>query len=1082
MVENNINMTKPLTVYKASAGSGKTFTLATEYIKLLVQNPLSYSNILAVTFTNKATEEMKKRILSQLYGIWKRLDDSTSYTNKVCHDLDASEAFVSRQAGIALHQLLHHYSYFRVETIDAFFQSVLRNLARELDLTANLRIELNDAQVEEMAVDKMIEALDTKSPVLQWIMKYIYANISEDKSWNVIGQIKNFGQTIFRDYYKEASQQIDKKMGEEGFFEAFAERLKKERKESVAKMTEVAETFFDALDGEGLSPSDLSYGNTGVAGFFVKLRRGEFDESIIGKRVADCLDAADKWVKKTSPDRLRIMALADEQLIPLLRYAVDERPKQWRRFKSADITLRHLDQLRLLSTIEKKVHELNEEANRFLLSDTQNMLHSLIRDTDSPFIFEKIGTRLEHIMIDEFQDTSTIQWKNFKVLLMECMSHTDTSNLIVGDVKQSIYRWRAGDWRLLNDIKSQFPYPDTQLQINTLGTNFRSRRNIIDFNNAFFTVAAQVERDALAEDSESLADQLTTAYEDVAQCVPDGKPSDGRVEVSLLPNDDYEQKTLELITATIQRLIDSGIRQNDIAILVRTNKHIPLIANYIMDNMEGVNVVSNEAFRLDASVAVNTIVLALRLLAHPDDEITRATLLKIYQKEVLANGKTDTQLFLANDDETAVLPPSFTENMESLAGQPLYDLAEQLYSIFSLSRLKGQSAYLCAFYDQLSSFTEDNFSNINAFLNEWDSRLCSKTVSSEDMEGVRLLSIHKSKGLEFNNVIVPFCDWQLEKPNVIWCKTDVEPYCELPLVPVDFSRKELMGTVYEDSYIEEHFQNIVDNLNLLYVAFTRAGHNLFVVGKRGAAASRSGLIEKVLPLLPNQLNGGAITNDGIDDSSPMAFDYGELYVPMKVVKRESRNVFLQQSQPLELEIETFKTKTEFRQSNKSRDFIEGTDETDRQSTYIKVGSLLHQVFSTIRTSDDIDNALQQLEQDGVLYEEGLTSEQVTTMLRRRLADKRVADWFSNRWQIFNECTILSRDPTTGAVRERRPDRVMYDGKEMIVVDFKFGRERDEYLDQVKEYIDFLRAMGYPNVKGYLWFVYNNKIVKVSDLE
>ena len=194
---------KPLTVYKASAGSGKTFALAVQYIKLVVQNPQAYRNILAVTFTNKATEEMKTRILSQLYGIWQQLPDSESYQREVCRALDASPQFVSQRAGMALSLLLHNYNHFRVMTIDTFFQSVLRNLARELDLTANLRVGLNDGQVEEMAVDEMISDLKTTDVLLQWIMKYIMENISDDRSWNVIGQIKQFGKTIFRDYYKD---------------------------------------------------------------------------------------------------------------------------------------------------------------------------------------------------------------------------------------------------------------------------------------------------------------------------------------------------------------------------------------------------------------------------------------------------------------------------------------------------------------------------------------------------------------------------------------------------------------------------------------------------------------------------------------------------------------------------------------------------------------------------------------------------------------------------------------------------------------------------------------------------------------
>lgn len=1072
-----------LTVYKASAGSGKTFTLATEYIKLLIANPQCFREILAVTFTNKATEEMKRRIMSQLYGIWRGLDDSRSYMNKVCADLGVSPRFASERAGVALHLLLHRYSYFRIQTIDAFFQSVLRNLARELDLTASLRLELNDDQVEAVAVDKMIEQLDAKSPVLQWIMRYIYNNISDDKSWNVIGQIKKFGETIFRDYYKAASKEITQKMGEQGFFERFTQRLRQEKAEATERMTEIAETFFDTIDGEGLTVDDFCRGKSGVAGFFLKIRDGRFDEKIVGNTVANALGDASAWVRKTHPDRQRIMALADEQLIPMLRYAVDERPRQYMRVKSAELATKHLDQLRLLGAIESKVRELNADANRFLLSDTQGMLHSLISDSDTPFIYEKIGSRLSHVMIDEFQDTSTVQWQNFKVLLQECMSHAEAGNLIVGDVKQSIYRWRSGDWRLLNGIESQFPHPGSLLSLKTLGHNYRSRRNIVTFNNLFFARAADEEKKAIDELDTTCGAQIGKAYGDVEQKVPDGRADEGLVEVTVLPaGDDNETETLVRTTATIKRLLNKGVSQNNIAILVRNKRYIPIIANYVVDALGGrVQMVSNEAFRLDASVAVNIIVLALRLLLHRDNSITLATLAKTYQKHVLHSDDGDGTLLLNERDYIKLLPREYSENMDTLVRQPLYELAERLFAIFSLESVPRQSAFVCAFYDYMGQFTDDNFSDIELFLEEWDKKLHAKTICGEDMDGIRIMTIHKSKGLEFDNVIVPFCDWQLEKNYVLWCKADAEPYNELPLIPVDFSRPQMTGTVFEKSYIEEHTQNVVDNLNLLYVAFTRASHNLFVVGalkKKNNNDYRAALLSTVLPTIAAALPTAQLTGQESEEEA-LEFCFGSLYVPQaNSVKPPTANVFLKPSTLLPMTMATYATTATFRQSNKSRDFISGEDEP-MQATYIKVGSLLHNVFSTIRTTADIESSLRQLEQEGVIYEDGLTADNVAAMLRKRLADPRVADWFSGRWQLFNECTILSVDETTGLVRERRPDRVMTDGERMIVVDFKFGRERDEYVSQVKEYMALLRSMGYANVTGYLWFVYKNKIVEIA---
>ncbi|MBQ6379260.1 MAG: UvrD-helicase domain-containing protein, partial [Prevotella sp.] len=416
-------MVKPLTVYKASAGSGKTFTLATEYIRLIVENPTSYRNILAVTFTNKATEEMKMRILSQLYGIWKGLPESDNYLQVIVEKTGYPTELIRERAGQGLSNLLHNYNYFRVETIDTFFQSVLRNMARELDLTTNLKIGLNDVQVEELAVDQLIADLSTTDVMLQWILKYIMESISDEKSWNVITQIKRFGRTIFNNEYKEVSQALEQKMEEKGFFERYTTQLREIKKAAEERMILIGESFFDTLEGEGLSIDDLSNKNRGIAGFFLKLQKGVFDPSIENATVANCLGNPEKWCAKTHPQRDFILSLAEGTLGDILRYAVEERSRQWKLYKSADLTLRHLNQLRLLGSIEKKVRELNENNNRFLLSDTQQLLHALIEGSDSPFIFEKIGTQLEHVMIDEFQDTSTVQWQNFRVLLDEAMSH-----------------------------------------------------------------------------------------------------------------------------------------------------------------------------------------------------------------------------------------------------------------------------------------------------------------------------------------------------------------------------------------------------------------------------------------------------------------------------------------------------------------------------------------------------------------------------------------------------------------------------------------------------------------------------------
>ena len=1051
-------MNTPLIIYKASAGSGKTFTLATEYIKLVVSNPQAYRQILAVTFTNKATEEMKMRILSQLYGIWKQLDSSRGYMDSICKALNASPQFVARQAGIALTNLIHNYSYFRINTIDTFFQSVLRNLARELDLTANLRIGLNDVQVEELAVDELIENLSVNDKVLQWILKYIMDSISDDRSWNIIGQVKQFGRTLFKDYYKTESRRLNEAISQPHFFEQYTKQLRDIRNEAKQQMKELGDAFFRELNNAGFDIDDLSYGRSGIAGLFLKLQNGIFDESIVGRRITDSLGQPEKWCKKSHPHCAELQALANGVLGNLLQRAIDEQPRQWKLYKSADLTLRHLNQLRLLESIEKKVRELNETANRFLLSDTQHLLHDLIDSSDSPFIFEKIGSQLEHIMIDEFQDTSTVQWRNFKVLLEEAMSHADTENLIVGDVKQSIYRWRSGDWRLLANIEQEFPHAAQQLSLRTLKMNYRSSRHVIEFNNAFFQEAAKQEK--------------VSAYDDVEQKIPDDRPHTGYVCLDLLPSEDYQEQVLIKLTEQVACLTGKGIALSDIAIMVRSNHLIPLIANYFMEQMPEVPIVSDEAFRLDASPAIQVIIQALRLLVHPTDNIAKAYLAHMFAQQPLHEAPIDT-----------MLPDSFVGHEDELLRLPLYELTERLCDIFQLQKMEGQSAYLFAFFDQVAEHVNERSTDITAFLIEWEETISSLTIQSPDISGIRLISIHKSKGLEFPHVLIPFCDWKMEHSDILWCKPAEAPFNALPLVPVDYSQKGLKGTIYERDYEEEHLQNTVDNLNLLYVAFTRASESLYVIGKRDSKGTRSALIEQVLPQTVPLLKKAVLTGEQ-DAKAPLHFEYGspDSASTEKEEKQDDayRNVFLQKTTSIPIAIETFSQKTEFRQSNDSRNFATLLEsEEQQQADYIKMGCILHNVFSAIRTTADIDRALRRMELDGVLYGKDLKREQVERMIRKRIEHPKVADWYSGRWKLFNECTILNVDPQTKNVYERRPDRVMTDGQQTIVVDFKFGQPHYEHQQQVHVYMDLLRQMGHTQVSGFLWYVYSNQIEEVK---
>ena len=1093
-------MEKALTVYKASAGSGKTFTLASEYITLVVKNPQDYKKILAVTFTNKATQEMKTRILSQLYGIAHKLPDSQAYYEQVSQKTDFPEQTIRENAAEALSLLTHHYNEFRVQTIDAFFQSVLRNLARELNLTANLRIDLNDEQVEAQAVDELINSLEEGEEVLSWIRDYIDKNIEDDKGWNVIGQIKDFGKNIFKDFYKEHKAELDNRFREESFFDDFIMDLRKRRAHTLKNLNDQAKQMLQKIREANVDdPSLFNNKSRGIYPYIVKLAKGTPSDNDAPNYVNTCIENATKWpAGSCSADKkATIIELASASLCNDLKLLEKYRIEGWKEYQSCNLVLKHLSQLRLLHAISEAVDEINKDTNRFMLSNTQSLLSTLMKDSDTPFVFEKMGAYLKHIMIDEFQDTSTIQWNNFRKLLDNCMAQIESHNLIVGDVKQSIYRWRQGDWKLLNNIEHNFS--KEQIKIEPLDTNYRSEENIIRFNNAFFTQAVVQTVKELESDKIKGASQLIEAYKEIEQ-KPRKDNGKGCVRIKLFRYDkaisaEYKENILNELIDNVRQLLEHGYKQKDIAILARSKTVIPDIVDKFQSEFgTDVSLVSDEAFQLDASLAVNVIIAALRLLTHPDDKLTESKLVKLYQQQVMQTDKDNNALFVdgGSIELKSFLPNGYVDKFESLLRLSLVDLVDEIFSLFNLGSLEGQSAYVCTFYDTLNEYLRDHPADIDDFIEEWEDTLSSNTIQSDEVDGIRLITIHKSKGLEYDNVLIPFCDWELEKTNgnTIWCSGDnkEKPYGELPLIPIDFSKK-MIGTVFEDDYKEEHLQNTVDNMNLLYVAFTRAGKNLFITGKKASksiftnlqngntAIDRSQIIQLVIDDLANELDGATLDDAG--DKEPISFEFGTLTDCEERVKQEksTENPFELTPKTHKLKIETFPHPVSFRQSNKSHDFINGEDiDPSDTNRYIKVGNILHQLFSTILTEADIEPRLKELEQEGVIYNDEVTSRELQNKIANALKNEKVKDWFSSRWKLFNECTILDYDKESGDIHEHRPDRVMTDGKEIIVVDFKFGKPREEYHEQVQRYMSLLMRMGYEKVSGYIWYVVRNEIV------
>lgn len=1061
-------MNNSLTVYKASAGSGKTFTLAVEYIEMLVHDPTSYRRILAVTFTNKATAEMKSRILSQLYGLANSLPSSKAYMDVLLernHDLNVD--LIRERASESLKAIVHDYSRFRIETIDSFFQRVMKQLAHELKLSASFNIELDSVKALEEAVDVMLEKLNNDKQLMNVILSYIEEQMQNDKNWKIQSGIKKFARHIFDESYARTTSRPSYQT-----INNYKNTLAAIRDNASDKLKSYAIQYRNILSSYGLSIDDFKRKKTGPCSFFEKIEKGKYlSKDFSSNSYSEAKKSPEAWYNTNSSATIQNAA---EELHKLINIADTERIKSENIINTVNLAIKDLNNLSLLEHISVTLLGLNEKHNRFLLSDTNNLLREMIGKDDPSFIYEKIGTSIEHIMIDEFQDTSSMQWENFCKLLKEGLAQGKRS-LIVGDVKQSIYRWRGGDWNILNSRLESDIYP-YGFNEKTLDTNRRSAGNIITFNNRLFPEIVSFFNN----------DELNRAYSDVVQKIPRNRPEDeGYVKVMRLKedseNEDYTTATLNALAGDVRDLLDNGLPMEEICILVRTKAIMQDIAKYFAENLPDVSLVSEEAFRLDSSEAITTIIAALKYIDTRDDSVSRMQIAlfcnngKVGQNEIYINANTRPDEF-----ESKYIPAEFIKRYDELHSMPLYELVENLMRIFDIYGRKEEQAYICFFLDELKKFMADQSADIESFLNFWDENLSTATIPGGTVNGIRIMTIHKSKGLQSHTILLPFCDWKIiengMKAPLVWCRPPKGYEAQdIDILPVTY-KNEMENSEFREEYNTEKTQMTVDNINLLYVALTRAEKNLMVYMK-----DRTGL-STVGECIMNALSGNSFGEQFTDGSN--VWEFGKRIYGINAKGKEGGDNPLTVT-PDEIEINMRHTtpKVEFRQSNLSARFQQGED--TEQQTYINKGVLMHRLFSTLTTGteQEIDTALLAMEFEGLITDKK-EKESMKKLAVNRINGIKDMGWFDKGNKLYNECKLLFRNGEE-ELEQAQPDRVIVSGDTVTVVDFKFGRQKDEYNGQVKKYMTLLEHSRFGdrngkdlNIKGYIWYVYDNKVTEV----
>ena len=1072
MIEN-----KTLYVYKASAGSGKTFTLALEYIKLLITNPKAYKHTLAVTFTNKATGEMKEHILSTLYGVANRLPSSEDYFEKLCDAFpEMSDETIQSRATEAMNMLLHDYGHFRIQTIDAFFQSVLRGLAKELELSGDIDIIIeNSNELLSKTVDLLIKRLTPTSQEMGWLVEFVEENLQSDKGWNVRYAIKNFSENITQEEYQQKGDNLRRQISENNGailaeyrkqLNVYVESVKKRVKENAGK-------FFDFSNSLGLTIDDYTYKNSGTWGYFEKQKDGTPCEA--GTRMVDYMNNPSKISKKLSDNDAQYIA-------QLIRESHNIYNQEYKKFASVELSLTRFHQLRLLNKIAETLNEENTRENRFLLAQTAYLLSRMI-DKDTSFIFEKIGTEINHIFIDEFQDTSRLQWMCFKVLLAEVMSRGGF-NLIVGDVKQAIYRWRNSDWNILNNMEKEFSnsqvgdyLSERMLCKNT--TNYRSYHKIVKFNNALFRAATKTMAVTYGDELGTRINDLTKAYSDVEQELSPYKSDVGYTEMRLIESaqgEEFSDVVNPELTKCIKELIDNGVKPSDITILVRKRKVIPEIIAAFNRDLPQYSIVSDTAYQLSSSTALRIIIAAIRNILTPEDYINTIELVKLYNRAIKSQEIEDNYLFGLQKRYDQLLPPDFVKKRKELAEYPIIELVEQLMILFGLNTLREEEAYIYSFLDITSEYLASNSNSLNEFIKAWDEELGNKSIPSENNNSVSIVTMHKSKGLEFHTVIIPYANWKYNEVNneIIWCNPNTEPFNNIDLLPISYS-KEMLSSIYAEAYNNEALFKLVDNLNMLYVAFTRAKANLIIFSNANAKSNETGSV--LAKIIDKTGLEGAVYN-----SEEKRLIYGEIVPSKKINNQEDDdkeekdvNPFTLEPVQINQEFKSYDNRLTSRQSHNLIRFLAGSVEEIEDTEYMEKGEILHDIMSTLITGEELDKELMKRQIEGIIGSDNEKA-QIKRLIERALSNPKAKPWFDKRYKIINECNILYRD---GQQKSCRPDRVVIDGNNATVIDFKFGKEKPKHVEQVKGYMSNLALMGYRNVKGYLWYVYKNHIEEVK---
>ena len=1058
-----------LEIMKASAGSGKTYRLARKYISLLLQSKdrYAYRHILAVTFTNKATDEMKGRILKELHVLATSPQES-DYHDHFVPAYFPSDSDLQKKAETVLSDMLHDYSAFAVSTIDRFFQQTLKAFSREIGQFASYQVELDKDSLVAESVDRILDSLtEEDSGLLSWLTDNVLEQIEQGGRYsmdaNLLEMAKRLKSAQRQEVMEKSGVGADKEYPKEKLLEIreICRRIVSDFRTAVKDSARVA---LDIIEQAGVNPAESNRGFMKKLYQYSELEDGDAIEALPETFTSKALDH-EQWFAKTKAAKLKPL------VYPFLEAPLEDFcalfDKEFKVYNTAQILDGQLYGLGVAGELDKAFKELMKEKNVLCIDDSNTILRDIIDGSDAPFVYEKLGVRYEHFLLDEFQDTAGVQWSNFSPLLHESESKGGES-LIVGDVKQSIYRWRGSDWKLLNDI---VPDEFEGHKEEVLDTNYRSLANVVNFNNLFFKSAAAIldRMNGFEKDG-----PMSVIYSDVRQMTGKKSSAKGSVSLTFCPKEDELKKVLE----AVHEAQANGASLSEIAVLVRSNAIGEDVSMYLIDN--DIPVITDDSLRVKSSITVRRLVSLMSFADNPQDTV---------------NGYLAESLDIALPRECG----SLVDMVEALFRELKTKDADGLW--------KGEALHIQSFMDHVQEYVSMNGNSLRGFLKYWDGEnpsICSPSSG----ESVRVMTIHKSKGLDFPYVIIPFAEnINLYKAGSYWCVPELEgtPLDGVADGVYDVTlSKASEDTLFAEDYRKENFLQQVDNINTIYVAMTRAALGMHIIAKTPSAkclkaveagdttqfadfsqmlywfasASCGGDVPGNEELLPPFTVARTAAEDGAE-----RFDAGEMVCFGEHRKHGNETATFDISGHDELPSialnpqpgdsdEDVRERGRLKFTADALDFFSKDGETGVSASNRIKGVVLHDILAHVNVPEDLESAVRQAVQSGELT--GAEADEAYRLLSERIAAAAGRGWFpSDADRILNEASLIDTD---GQIC--RPDRVVIADGKVIIIDYKFGEHHRIYERQLKKYAGIWSRLGYEDVTSYLWYVHTDEVVKV----